>query len=226
VTDRIETFTEGGIRLASGEELQADIVITATGLNLLALGGIELAVDGEPVDLASTVGYKGMMLSGVPNMVLTLGYTNASWTLKADLVAEYVCRLLNHMSTYGYGQCTPVEPDAAMPRLPFLDLKSGRARAVAAAPELRRGPAHAAPRPCAGRGHRVHAAPAGRGRASRPRRRAPRGLSQSGRGTSRRRARRVRPAACPGHARRRRLLRAARDPSGAGPSPARCRRRG
>jgi monooxygenase len=125
LTDRIETFTETGVRLASGAELEADVIVTATGLNLLALGGIELAVDGREVDLAGTVAYKGMMLSGVPNMALTLGYTNASWTLKADLVAEYVCRLLDHMQAHGYTACTPLAPAPSAPTQPFLDLKSG-----------------------------------------------------------------------------------------------------
>ncbi len=85
----------------SGAELEADVVVTATGLNLLALGGIDLAVDGEQVDLPDTMAYKGMMLSGVPNFAFTIGYTNASWTLKADLVSEYVCRLLEHMGRDG-----------------------------------------------------------------------------------------------------------------------------
>ncbi len=124
-TDRIETFTERGVKLESGRELEAEVIVTATGLNLLALGGISLNVDGEEIDVAETVGYKGMMLSGIPNLALTLGYTNASWTLKADLVAEYVCRLLNHMEAGGYAFCTPKAPPAHEPRLPFLDLKSG-----------------------------------------------------------------------------------------------------
>jgi cation diffusion facilitator CzcD-associated flavoprotein CzcO len=125
VTDRIETFTERGLRLESGRELEADVIVTATGLNLLALGDISIAVDGEEIDIAETVGYKGMMLSGIPNMALTLGYTNASWTLKADLVAEYVCRLLDHLQDGGYSHCTPKAPAAEEPRSPFLDLKSG-----------------------------------------------------------------------------------------------------
>jgi cation diffusion facilitator CzcD-associated flavoprotein CzcO len=125
VTDSIATFTEGGLQLASGEGLAADIVVSATGLNLLALGGIELDLDGEPVALADTVAYKGMMLSGVPNMALTLGYTNASWTLKADLVAGYVCRLLSYMDARGYAVCTPERPHESVPREPFLNLQSG-----------------------------------------------------------------------------------------------------
>jgi monooxygenase len=125
VTDEIETFTERGLRLASGAEIEADIIVTATGLNLLTLGGVELAVDGREIDYSKTVGYKGMMLAGVPNLALTLGYTNASWTLKCDLVAQYVCRLLNHMDERGYAVCTPREPDPSVPREPFLDLRSG-----------------------------------------------------------------------------------------------------
>jgi monooxygenase len=125
VTDRIDTFTESGVKLASGEELEADIIITATGLNLLVMGGISLSVDGEEVDLSKTVGYKGMMFSGVPNMALTLGYTNASWTLKADLVAEYVCRVLNHMDECGYDRFVPRRPGPSVATEPFLNLQSG-----------------------------------------------------------------------------------------------------
>ena len=125
VTGAIDTFTEDGLLLADGRRLEADVVITATGLNLLALGGISLSVDGRAVDLAETVGYKGMMLSGVPNFAFAVGYTNASWTLKADLVSEYVCRLLGHMRARGYDAVTPVAPDPSQPTLPFLDLNSG-----------------------------------------------------------------------------------------------------
>jgi cation diffusion facilitator CzcD-associated flavoprotein CzcO len=125
VTGAIERFTETGLLLADGRHLDADIVITATGLNLLAFGGIELAVDGREVELSETVGYKGMMLSGVPNFAFAVGYTNASWTLKADLVAEYICRLLGHMRERGYAAVTPVAPDPSQPTQPFLDLASG-----------------------------------------------------------------------------------------------------
>ncbi|MBP1783545.1 cation diffusion facilitator CzcD-associated flavoprotein CzcO [Micromonospora sp. HB375] len=124
VTDTIDTFTEHGLRLASGEELPADIVVTATGLNLLALGGMTLAVDGADVDLASTVAYKGMMLSGVPNFAMTIGYTNASWTLKADLVATYVCRLLRHLDETAQQIVTPLAPDTD-DLAPIIDLQSG-----------------------------------------------------------------------------------------------------
>jgi cation diffusion facilitator CzcD-associated flavoprotein CzcO len=124
VTDRIASFTERGIQLESGEELEADVIVTATGLNLLFLGGMRLSVDGEAVDMPSRMAYKGMMLSGVPNFAFTVGYTNASWTLKADLTSEYVCRLLNHMDAHGYGQCVP-EVDASVSEEPLLDFTSG-----------------------------------------------------------------------------------------------------
>jgi cation diffusion facilitator CzcD-associated flavoprotein CzcO len=125
VTDRIETFTEKGIRLTSGRELEAELIVTATGLNLLALGGMEIAVDGREVALPETLTYKGMMLSGVPNMALAFGYTNASWTLKCDLTCEYVCRLLNYMDANGYREARPRERDPSMPDEPFIDFSSG-----------------------------------------------------------------------------------------------------
>ncbi len=124
VTDHIERFTENGIRLLSGAELEADVIVTATGLNLLALGGLELCVDGEEITLGDTMSYKGMMLSGVPNMALAVGYTNASWTLKCDLTCEYVCRLLNHMSEGGYTSCVP-KRDPSVAERPFIDFSSG-----------------------------------------------------------------------------------------------------
>ena len=124
VTDEITTFTERGIRLASGTELESDIVVTATGLNLQAAGGIHLVVDGRDVELAETVAYKGMMLSGVPNFAMALGYTNASWTLRADLISRYVCRLLSHMDKHGYASCTPVVPEPGE-RAPLLSLTAG-----------------------------------------------------------------------------------------------------
>ena len=107
VTDHIDTFTEKGILLKSGEELNADIIVTATGLDLLVLGGMEIIVDGEQVDISKSFSYKGMMFSDVPNLVSTFGYINASWTLRADLTAEYFCRLLNHMDEAGFSQYTP-----------------------------------------------------------------------------------------------------------------------
>jgi monooxygenase len=124
-TGEIESFTEHGIALSTGEEIAADVIVTATGLNMMMLGGIELAVDGRKIELGSTVAYKGMMLSGVPNLALTVGYTNASWTLKADLVAEYVCRVLNHMDAHGLSVCVPDGPDDDLPKVPIIDLKSG-----------------------------------------------------------------------------------------------------
>jgi cation diffusion facilitator CzcD-associated flavoprotein CzcO len=124
VTDKIASFTERGIELESGEELEADAIVTATGLNLLFLGGMRLAVDGEEVDVPSRMTYKGMMLSDVPNMAFTVGYTNASWTLKADLTSEYVCRLLNHMDAHGYRRCAP-EVDPSVAEQPLLDFTSG-----------------------------------------------------------------------------------------------------
>jgi monooxygenase len=136
VTDRIETFTASGLRLESGAELEADVIVTATGLNLLALGGMTVAVDGREVELSETVGYKGIMFSGIPNLALTLGYTNASWTLKCDLACEYVCRLIKHMDEHGYTQCTPRAPDPSLPTEPFLDLTSGYVlRSIAAFPK-------------------------------------------------------------------------------------------
>jgi len=125
VTDHVDTFTERGIRLRSGAELEADVVITATGLELLFLGGIELSVDGEPVDLARRLTYKGMMLEGVPNLAVAIGYTNASWTLKCDLTCGYVVRLLNHLHERGLRQCTPVNTDPDVSPQPLLGLSSG-----------------------------------------------------------------------------------------------------
>jgi monooxygenase len=125
VTDRIATFTERGIELESGEKLEADAIITATGLNLLFLGGIAMTVDGEAPDIPRTMTYKGMMLSGVPNFAFTVGYTNASWTLKADLTSEYVCRLLAHMDAHGYRECVPEIDDPSVAEQPLLDFTSG-----------------------------------------------------------------------------------------------------
>ncbi len=125
VTDQIAEFTETGIRLESGAELEADIVVTATGLRLLALGGMRLTVDGSGVTLAETMVYKGTMLSGVPNLTFTFGYTNSSWTLKADLVSEYAVRLLRYMDAHGYDQCVPVNDDRAVTMRPMLDFQSG-----------------------------------------------------------------------------------------------------
>ena len=136
VTDTIATFTPNGIRLTSGRELEADIVITATGLRLLPLGGIALSVDGGPVELPSTLAYKGMMLSGVPNFAFLVGYTNASWTLKVGLVCEHFMRLLSHMDEAGYDTVTPTpDPHALRTTAPLLDFSAGYVlRAVAEFP--------------------------------------------------------------------------------------------
>jgi len=127
VTGRIETFTEKGVRLESGEELEADIVITATGLQMLVLGGMEVVVDGRTVRLSETVGYKGLMFSGVPNLALSLGYTNASWTLKCDLTSQFVCRLLSYMDEHGLSRAVP-RRDPSVPEEPLLDFTSGYVR--------------------------------------------------------------------------------------------------
>jgi cation diffusion facilitator CzcD-associated flavoprotein CzcO len=124
VTDTIETFTPSGVRLTSGEELEADIIVTATGLRLLPFGGVDLVVDGVPVELSRTMAYKALMLSGVPNFAYTIGYTNASWTLKADLVADYVCRVLRHLDETGTTTVVPVR-DPSVGELPFMDFKAG-----------------------------------------------------------------------------------------------------
>ena len=123
VTDRIDTFTEDGILLKSGEELTADIIVTATGLNLLVLGGVEFFVDDEPVEFDRTYTYKGIMYSDVPNLVSIFGYINASWTLRADLISEYVCRLIAHMDKTKYRQCTPRlrDEDRDMPERPYIE---------------------------------------------------------------------------------------------------------
>ncbi len=125
VTDQIDRFTENGLLLSSGTELEAEIVVTATGLELLFLGGIELGVDGAVVDPATRLTYKGMMIEGVPNMAVALGYTNASWTLKCDLTCDYVCRLLNHMHERGQTRCLARNRDAALASGPILGLTSG-----------------------------------------------------------------------------------------------------
>jgi cation diffusion facilitator CzcD-associated flavoprotein CzcO len=125
VTDQIDTFTETGLRLKSGSELEADLVVTATGLALQLLGGMTVEVDGKAVNPADTLAYKGMMYSDMPNFAVVSGYTNASWTLKADLVCEYVCRLLNHMQKNGLRQCAPRLDDPDMERLPWVDFSSG-----------------------------------------------------------------------------------------------------
>ncbi len=125
VTDHIESFTETGLKLKSGAELAADLIVTATGLVLVPLGKAKLSVDGRAVDPAKTFIYKGMMYSDVPNLASVFGYTNASWTLKADLVCEYVCRLINHMDRRGYRQCTPRNGDPTLAEEPWVNFSSG-----------------------------------------------------------------------------------------------------
>ncbi|KQS01535.1 FAD-containing monooxygenase EthA [Sphingomonas sp. Leaf357] len=125
VTDRIARFTPGGIALESGKEIAADVVVTATGLELQLLSDVAFDVDGAPVDLAKTYNYKGMMYSGVPNLASSFGYTNASWTLKADLTCAYVCRLLNTMAKRGLRQATPRISGEDLQAEPFLDFSSG-----------------------------------------------------------------------------------------------------
>jgi cation diffusion facilitator CzcD-associated flavoprotein CzcO len=125
VTGPIETFTENGVLLKDGRELPADIIVTATGLNVQALGGLALTVDGEPVGVPDRFVYKGMMLSGVPNFVFVFGYTNASWTLKVGLLCEHFCRLLAHMDAHGYDIARPVAAGSGMRARPFTDFGSG-----------------------------------------------------------------------------------------------------
>jgi len=125
VTDQIETFTETGLQLKSGEHLNADVIVTATGLVLKLMSGLQLTVDGMPVDLSKTMTYKGMMYSDVPNLASAFGYTNASWTLKCDLTSEYVCRLLKHMDQHGYAQCTARVNDAEITPESAIDFNSG-----------------------------------------------------------------------------------------------------
>jgi cation diffusion facilitator CzcD-associated flavoprotein CzcO/acetyl esterase/lipase len=124
VTDTIETFTESGIRLQSGQELPADIIVTATGLQMNVMGDVKVSLDGRPVDLTTGLIYKGLMQSGLPNLANTLGYTNASWTLKADLTARWVCRLLNHMDRHGHTTCTPIHDGSVKPE-PIISFTSG-----------------------------------------------------------------------------------------------------
>jgi monooxygenase len=136
VTNQIDTFTPKGIRLKDGSELEADVIVTATGLNLQVLGGLEVSVDGRAVDFARTLNYKGMMYSDVPNMASAFGYTNASWTLKCDLTCEYVCRLINYMDRRGYRQCMPHNVDPSITEMPSLNFSSGYVqRSVAKMPK-------------------------------------------------------------------------------------------
>ncbi|GAB4401314.1 MAG: NAD(P)/FAD-dependent oxidoreductase [Microscillaceae bacterium] len=128
MTDQIETFTPKGLRLQSGQEVEADIVVTATGLQLQLLGGMSLEVDGQVVQLPNHYMYRGMMLSDIPNMVISIGYTNASWTLKTDLTCQYVCRVLQHMRKTNTQICTPRLKGEALSEAPLLDFNSGYVR--------------------------------------------------------------------------------------------------
>ena len=125
VTGTVGEFTEDGLRLADGREVPADLIVTATGLNVQAMGGLALTVDGQPVALPDTVAYKGTMLSGVPNLCYVLGYTNASWTLRVGLLGEHLSRLLRYMDTHGYDIARPAGPGPRMPTRPLVDLRSG-----------------------------------------------------------------------------------------------------
>jgi cation diffusion facilitator CzcD-associated flavoprotein CzcO len=125
VTDHIERFTPGGVALTSGRTLEADIIVSATGLDMQVLSGADFTVDGAHVDFSRTFNYKGMMYSGVPNLASVFGYINASWTLKADLIAKQVCRILNHMDRKGFTECRPVNDDPDMTPAPWFDFNSG-----------------------------------------------------------------------------------------------------
>jgi cation diffusion facilitator CzcD-associated flavoprotein CzcO len=127
-TGEIEAITAGAVRLKSGQSIDADIIVTATGLEMQLMGGLEVSVDGARVDLPSSFSYKGMMYSGVPNLSSSFGYTNASWTLKADLTSGYLCRLLNHMRRRGYAECRPIAADPHMAGEPWLSFSSGYVR--------------------------------------------------------------------------------------------------
>jgi monooxygenase len=124
VTGQIVSFNEKGLLLKSGQQLDADLIVTATGLNLQVLGGLQLTVDGQHQDMSKTMNYKGLMYSGIPNLASSFGYTNASWTLKCDLTCEYVCRLLNHMQKHGIAYAVPRNTDASVSTQPWVDFSS------------------------------------------------------------------------------------------------------
>ena len=132
VTDHIDHFTETGILLKSGETLDADIIVTATGIDLQIMGGIDLSVDGVPFDVSKSMAYKAIMFSDLPNLAMMFGYTNASWTLKSDISSEYVCRLLKHMDRKGLQQCTPRNSDPSVDQEPFLNFRAGYVQRAAA----------------------------------------------------------------------------------------------
>ncbi|MFE0748006.1 flavin-containing monooxygenase [Gordonia sp. NPDC058843] len=126
-TDKIDRFTASGIALESGEHLDADVIVTATGLNMRMLGGIDLEVDGTPIHLPDTVAYRGALLSGIPNLAISIGYTTSAWTLKVGILARYFCDLVKHMDVFGYDSVR-VEADPGMERRPIVDLSSGYAQ--------------------------------------------------------------------------------------------------
>jgi cation diffusion facilitator CzcD-associated flavoprotein CzcO len=132
VTDEIDTFTERGILLKSGEELEADIIVSATGLRMLVMGGVRLIIDGVAIEPSREFIYKGTMISNVPNFAFCIGYTNAPWTLRADLASTYVCRVLRHMDRHGYRTCRPVCDPASLEARPLLNLTSGYIERAAA----------------------------------------------------------------------------------------------
>jgi monooxygenase len=125
VTDHIDTFTEKGIKLKSGQELEADIIITATGLDLQLMGGMSLNVDGKAFDAPKAMNYKGIMFEDLPNFGMIFGYTNASWTLKADISSEFICRLLKRMDKTGTRQVMPHNDDPSVTQEPFVAMRSG-----------------------------------------------------------------------------------------------------
>ncbi len=125
ITDQIDSFTETGIALGSGSELEADLIVTATGLKMVPFGGISLTVDGSEVQLPDALVYRGMLVTGVPNMAFAFGYVNQSWTLGCDLACQQVCRMLRHMDEHGYTHCTPTRPEGVTASLPFAELSSG-----------------------------------------------------------------------------------------------------
>jgi len=125
VTDHIDRFVDKGILLKSGQTLDADIIVTATGLKVVVLGKINVTMDGQPFDVTDKMSYRGVMFEGIPNAAMVFGYTNSSWTLKADLIADYFCRLLKYMDKNGYDSVVPVNHDPSMPKKSFIDLTSG-----------------------------------------------------------------------------------------------------
>lgn len=129
VTDHIKRFTEAGIELKSGKKLEADIIITATGFNIQLIGGMTLSLNGQPVDLAAGMAYRGTLFEGVPNAAMIFGYTNSSWTLKSDISSEYVCRLLNYMDDHGFDKCAPYNKDSSIQPELFITENSGAASA-------------------------------------------------------------------------------------------------